>query len=184
MWTQAWQERFDDLIPYPDAPLVNITQVLHDKKYSIHKMYKTAENFFTSIGLYPMTEKFWSRSLFKKPNDRDVACQGAATDLKYHNDFRVRICTEIDDDHFYTIHHEMGHVEYYMSYDKKQPYIYQEGANSAFHEAIGDTIGMYASEFYFVEIILKKKMIFCFSSFTKSFSKIRFYRRRRYKSTL
>ena len=34
-----------------------------------------------------------------------------------------------------------------MAYEKKQPYIYRAGANSAFHEAIGDTIGMYAGEF-------------------------------------
>ena len=147
MWSQVWQERFDDFIPYPDAPLVNITKALHEKKYSIERMYTTAEDFFTSIDLYPMTAKFWDRSLFKKPADRDVACQASAADLKYHNDFRVKICTEIDDSHFYTVHHEMGHVEYYMAYDKKQPFIYQSGANSAFHEAIGDTIGMYASEF-------------------------------------
>jgi peptidyl-dipeptidase A len=150
MWAQVWQERFDDLIPYPDAPLVNITQVLHDKKYSIEDMYITAEDFFTSIDLYPMTPKFWARSLFEKPADRDVVCQAAAADFKYHNDFRVRICTQIDDAYFYTIHHEMGHVEYYMSYGKKQPYVYQTGANSAFHEAIGDTIGMYASKFVLI----------------------------------
>lgn len=146
MWAQAWEERFEDFIPYPDAPLVNITAVLQKKKYSIKKMVTTAESFFTSIGLYPMTSKFWARSMFEKPTDRDVACQAAASDFKYHDDYRVRICTEINAAHFYTIHHEMGHVEYYMSYDKEQPYIYQDGANSAFHEAIGDTIGMYAGE--------------------------------------
>jgi peptidyl-dipeptidase A len=149
MWAQVWQERFDDLIPYPDSPLINITKVLHDKKYSIHKMYTTAEDFFTSISLYPMTSKFWARSMFEKPADRDVVCQAAAADFKYHDDFRVRICTEINDAYFYAIHHEMGHIEYYMCYAKKQPYVYQSGANSAFHEAIGDTIGMYASKFAF-----------------------------------
>jgi peptidyl-dipeptidase A len=93
-----------------------------------------------------MTDKFWARSMFKKPTDRDVVCHAAASDLGYHDDYRVRICTEINDDYFYTVHHEMGHVEYYMSYDEKQPYVYRDGANSGFHEAIGDTIGMYASK--------------------------------------
>jgi len=82
--------------------------------------------------------------LFKKPTDRNAVCQASAFHMGYHDDYRVKICTEINDDYFYTAHHEMGHVEYYMSYDKKQPFVYRDGANSGFHEAIGDTIGMYA----------------------------------------
>ncbi|CAF3694401.1 unnamed protein product [Adineta steineri] len=143
MWAQQWQNRLDDLMPYPDTPLVNITRILYKKKYTIEKMYKTAENFFTSINLYPMTPKFWARSMFTKPVDRDVVCHASAFDFRYHNDYRVKICTIMDDDYFYTIHHEMGHIEYYMSY-ANQRYDYQDGANSGFHEAIGDTIGMYA----------------------------------------
>ncbi|CAF0880032.1 unnamed protein product [Adineta steineri] len=143
MWAQQWQNRLDDLMPYPDVPLVNITRILYKKKYTIEKMYKTAENFFTSINLYPMTPKFWARSMFTKPVDRDVVCHASAFDFRYHNDYRVKICTIMDDDYFYTIHHEMGHIEYYMSY-ANQRYDYQDGANSGFHEAIGDTIGMYA----------------------------------------
>ncbi|CAF3377770.1 unnamed protein product [Rotaria socialis] len=144
MWAQTWHDRFDDLMPYPDAPLVNITEVLLEKKFTTHQMYTTSESFFTSIGLYPMTPKFWARSLFTKPTDRDVVCHPAASDMGYHDDYRVKICTEIDDDYFYTIHHEMGHVEYYMAYGEKQSFAYRDGANSGFHEAIGDTIGMYA----------------------------------------
>ena len=146
MWAQQWHERLEDFIPYPDAPLVNITRMLHKKGYSIHRMYTTAEEFFTSINLYPMTAKFWARSMFRKPTDRDVVCHASASDFEYRDDYRVKICTVIDDDYFYTIHHEMGHVEYYMAYGEKQPSVYRDGANSGFHEAIGDTIGMYASK--------------------------------------
>jgi peptidyl-dipeptidase A len=35
----------------------------------------------------------------------------------------------------------MGHIEYYMSY-RNQPFIFRNGANSGFHEAIGDTIAL------------------------------------------
>jgi peptidyl-dipeptidase A len=145
MWAQTWHDRYFDLAPFNDTPLVNVTDMLLKKKYSIHKLYTTSEEFFTSIGLYPMTPKFWVRSMFKKPVDRDVVCHPSASNLGYHDDFRVKICTEINDDYFYTVHHEMGHIEYYMAYDKSQPYVYRDGANSGFHEAIGDTIGMYAS---------------------------------------
>lgn len=51
------------------------------------------------------------------------------------------MCTTITDDQFNTIHHEMGHIEYYMAY-RNQPTIFKTGANSAFHEAIGDTISL------------------------------------------
>lgn len=51
------------------------------------------------------------------------------------------MCTEVNMDYFETIHHEMGHVQYFMQY-QDQPTIYRSGANCAFHEAIGDTISL------------------------------------------
>lgn len=145
MWAQEWQDRLGDLLPYPDVPLVNITNVLIEKGYTVHQLYETAEQFFTSINLYPMTPKFWARSMFTKPKDREVVCHPSAFDMAYHDDYRVKICTIVNEDYLYTVHHEMGHVEYYMAY-KNQPLFYRDGANTAFHEAIGDTIGMYASK--------------------------------------
>lgn len=44
-------------------------------------------------------------------------------------------------DSFETVHHEMGHIEYFMAY-QDQPTVYRQGANSAFHEAVGDTISL------------------------------------------
>lgn len=51
------------------------------------------------------------------------------------------MCTVVNDETFSTVHHEMGHIEYYMAY-KDQKTIFRTGANSAFHEAIGDTIAL------------------------------------------
>ena len=156
MWAQQWQDRLDDILPYPESPLVNLTKILYEKGYTIDDMYKAAEGFFTSINLYPMSDKFWARSLFVKPTDRQVVCNPSASNMGFHDDYRVKICTEINDNYYYTIHHELGHVEYYMSYEHKQPYRYRQGANIAFHEAIGDTIGMYASMCF----VIKSRKIF------------------------
>ncbi|CAF4001806.1 unnamed protein product, partial [Rotaria sp. Silwood1] len=41
MWAQTWHDRLDDVIPYPDTPLVNITDVLIKKQFSIDQMYTT-----------------------------------------------------------------------------------------------------------------------------------------------
>jgi peptidyl-dipeptidase A len=43
-----------------------------------------------------------------------------------------------------TIHHEMGHIEYYLQY-KEQPVVFREGANPGFHEAIGDLLALSVS---------------------------------------
>ena len=145
MWAQEWNERIDDLLPYPNVPMVNITDILEKEQFTIHQLYKTAEDFFTSINFYSMTPKFWAYSLFEKPIDRDVVCHASAFDMLFHDDYRVKVCTKLTEDYFYTVHHEMGHIEYYMAY-KDQPLYYRAGANPGFHEAIGDTIGMYASK--------------------------------------
>ncbi len=42
----------------------------------------------------------------------------------------------------YVVHHEMGHVEYYMAYRKAQPFRYRKSPTSGFHEAIGDAIAL------------------------------------------
>ena len=38
-----------------------------------------------------------------------------------------------------TSHHELGHIYYFLSYSRPEvPYLLREGANRAFHEAIGE----------------------------------------------
>ena len=51
------------------------------------------------------------------------------------------MCTLITYDDFVTIHHELGHIYYYMLY-WDQPQEYRAGANPGFHEAVGDTLAL------------------------------------------
>ena len=51
------------------------------------------------------------------------------------------MCTNLTEDDFISAHHELGHVEYFISYRNLYP-VFRKGANSAFHEAIGDTIAL------------------------------------------
>lgn len=51
------------------------------------------------------------------------------------------MCTKINFEDFITIHHEMGHIQYYLLY-KGQPKTLRSGANPGFHEAVGDTIAL------------------------------------------
>ena len=51
------------------------------------------------------------------------------------------MCTDINFKDFKTVHHEMGHIQYYLQY-MYIPRLFRGGANPAFHEAIGDTLAL------------------------------------------
>jgi len=141
MWAQSWDNIYDILKPYPNVEEPNLDERLVQKGYTPTKIFKEAEKFFLSMGLIPMTRNFWNHSMIEKPKDRAAECHASATNFYNSFDFRIKMCTSVNAEDFFTVHHEMGHVEYYMSY-KDQPTIFRSGANSAFHEAIGDTIAL------------------------------------------
>lgn len=58
--------------------------------------------------------------------------------------FRIKQCTTVNMQQLFTVHHEMGHVEYYLQY-KELPYSFRRGANPGFHEAIGDVMSLSVS---------------------------------------
>jgi peptidyl-dipeptidase A len=99
------------------------------------------ENFFTSLGFAPLPKTFWERSQFVHPRDREVVCHASAWDVDFADDLRVKMCIEVSADYFTTVHHELGHNFYQRAYDK-QPFLFQNGANDGFHEAIGDSIAL------------------------------------------
>ena len=45
-----------------------------------------------------------------------------------NDDFRIKMCTEVNLDDLITIHHEMGHIQYYLQY-KEKPLEFRGGAN-------------------------------------------------------
>ncbi|RNA14455.1 angiotensin-converting enzyme-like [Brachionus plicatilis] len=141
MWAQSWDNIFDIVVPFPNEEQINFTKVLVNNQYTPIKMFQASEEFFMSLGLFEMAPRFWKFSDIVKPAGRNFQCHASATDFFTGDDFRIKMCTSVDDENFYTIHHEMGHIEYYMAY-KDQPAIFRSGANSAFHEAIGDTIAL------------------------------------------
>lgn len=138
---QTWNDIYDLVAPYPNVSLFNLTKNLIKRNYTVERIFQQSENFFTSIGLYKMTKSFWNNSMFVKPLNREVQCHASAFDFYNGFDYRIKMCTTINEENFYSVHHEMGHIEYFMAY-KDQPLIFKFGANSAFHEALGDTIAL------------------------------------------
>ena len=89
--------------------------------------------------------------MFTKPADREVVCHASAWDLDNKDDLRIKMCIKVNAEDFVTIHHELGHNYYQRAY-KKQPFLYRNGANDGFHEAIGDIVALSITPEYLVQI--------------------------------
>lgn len=104
-------------------------------------MFEISDEFFTSLGLPTNNVSFTGASIIEKPTDRVIQCHASAWDFCDGKDFRIKMCTNINMEDFLVIHHEMGHVQYYIQY-KDLPLPLHTGANPGFHEAVGDTIAL------------------------------------------
>lgn len=51
----------------------------------------------------------------------------------------MKMCADANFEDFLILHHEMGHIQYFMQY-KDLPLPFRNSPNPAFHEGIGDTI--------------------------------------------
>ncbi len=151
MWSQTWGNIYDIVKPPTAAPAYDLTKILVEKKTDAKQMARYGEAFFTSLGFDPLPQTFWERSLFTKPQDRDVVCHASAWDIDNQKDVRIKMCVKIDDEDFQTIHHELGHNYYQMAY-APQPPLYQNSANDGFHEAIGDAIALSVTPEYLKKI--------------------------------
>ena len=141
IWAQDWTNIYDLLGVPGAAGGVDLTPILQQKKIDDHEMMRFGEHFFTSLGFDPLPKTFWDRSLFVKPRDRDVVCHASAWDVDTQEDVRLKMCIQVRDEDFRTIHHELGHNFYQLAY-RHQPYLFQNSANDGFHEAVGDTIAL------------------------------------------
>jgi len=143
MWAQAWGNIYDIVAPANARSSYDLNALLVRNKFDAVKMVKTGEAFYTSLGLPPLPETFWQRSLLVRPRDREVICHASAWDIDDKDDIRIKMCTRVTADDFETVHHELGHNFYQRAYSG-QDYIFRSGANDGFHEAIGDFAGLNA----------------------------------------
>lgn len=112
VWAQQWHNVFDDIKPYKNKTLLDVTPNMlaqvgifyAPKNYSslfiliifpvsknltVRDMFVIAEEFFVSLGLDPMPNNFWQKSIFEKPNDgREMNCHASAWDFYDGKDFR------------------------------------------------------------------------------------------------
>ncbi len=151
MWAQQWSGIYDVLKTDTPGPSYDLTARLNEKGYTPLQMVQTAEAFFVSLGLDPLPATFYERSMITKPEGREVVCHASAWDLDDADDVRIKMCTQVNAEDFYTVHHELGHNYYQRAY-KNQDFLYKNGAHDGFHEAIGDFVSLSITPEYFAQI--------------------------------
>ncbi len=151
IWSQEWNNVYSLMDSPKPAQSYDLTKILQERKTDAKGMVHYGEAFFTSLGFSPLPKTFWERSLLTKPADRDVVCHASAWDIDSKEDVRIKMCMQITEEDFRTIHHELGHNFYQRAYST-QPPLFQNSANDGFHEAVGDTIALSVTPEYLKKI--------------------------------
>ncbi len=156
IWAQDWSNIYPLVAPAHSDAGFSLTDILKQRKIEPLEMVRIGERFYTSLGFAPLPPTFWDRSLFVRPQDREVVCHASAWDIDAESDVRIKMCIKQTEEDFSTIHHELGHNFYQRAY-KDQPPVFRDSANDGFHEAIGDTIALSVTPEYLVRIGLLDK---------------------------
>jgi peptidyl-dipeptidase A len=151
MWAQTWGNIYPLLAPETGGRGYDLTQILKARNTDPKQMVRYGESFFTSLGFEQLPPTFWERSMLTKPLDHDAVCHASAWDIDFEKDVRLKMCIQINEEDFTTVHHELGHNYYQMAYSG-QPFLFRDSANDAFHEAIGDTIALSVTPAYLKQV--------------------------------
>uniref|UniRef100_A0A1B6E7P2 Angiotensin-converting enzyme n=1 Tax=Clastoptera arizonana TaxID=38151 RepID=A0A1B6E7P2_9HEMI len=139
--TQFWDNLYEITVPYKKKTTTDVTPQLIEQKYTPLKMFKISEEFFLSLNLSAMTKSFWINSIIEKPKHRKIICDSTAWDFCDGEDYRIKLCTKVEMGDLFAVHHEMGHIQYYMQY-RHQPLPFRSAPNPGFQEAVGELISL------------------------------------------
>jgi peptidyl-dipeptidase A len=152
VWAQEWGNIYPLVAPRDAAGAgYDLTELIRARNVDALQMTRFGEGFFTSMGFDSLPGTFWERSLLTQPRDRDVVCHASASAVDDADDLRIKMCIEPTAEDFVVVHHELGHNFYQRAY-KHQPFLFRNGANDGFHEAIGDAIALSITPEYLVRV--------------------------------
>jgi peptidyl-dipeptidase A len=144
-WGQGW----DALV---DVPGFDLDAAVAKK--GPEWVVQQAERFYVSLGFAPLPASFWERSsLYPVAKDAGFKknTHASAWHVDLDRDVRSLMSVEANQEWYETTHHELGHVYYYECYSNPDvPIVLREGANRAYHEAIGSLMGLAAMQPRFI----------------------------------
>ena len=132
---------------------LDIDAALKDK--TAEWIVKQGEDFYVSLGWPRLPQSFWEQSsLYPLPADSPYKKNNHASawHMNLENDLRSLMSVEPTAKWYETAHHELGHIYYYVTYTNKDvPPLLRQGANRAYHEAMGSLMGLAAMQRPFLE---------------------------------
>ncbi len=145
-----WGQDWGSLV---DVKGVNLDSALKTK--DAEWIVKQGERFYVSLGFPELPKTFWEKSdLYPAPADSKYKKNNHASAWHMDLDKDVRSLMSIipNSEWYETAHHELGHIYYYISYSNPDvPILLRQGANRAYHEALGSMMGMAAMQKPFME---------------------------------
>ncbi|MBF9239390.1 M2 family metallopeptidase [Hymenobacter sp. BT683] len=140
-WGQDWGSMVD-------VKGLNLDAVLAKK--GAEWQVKQGERFYQSLGFPALPESFYTKSsLYPLPKDAAYKKNNHASawHMDLNNDLRSLMSVEANTEWYETAHHELGHIFYYQTYSNPDvPPLLRQGANRAYHEAIGSMMGLAAKQ--------------------------------------
>src|SRR5262245_12755464 len=147
-WGQDWSALVE-------VPGFDLDQGLKTK--DAEWLVKQAERFYVSLGFEPLPPVFWEKSsLYPVTADAGFKknTHASAWHIDLDRDVRSLMSVEPNTEWYETTHHELGHIYYYLCYTNPSvPVLLREGANRAYHEAVGSLMGLAAMQPRFVATI-------------------------------
>jgi peptidyl-dipeptidase A len=145
-WGQDWSSLVD-------VKGINLDSALSTK--DAEWIVKQGERFYVSLGFPELPKTFWEKSdLYPAPKGAKYKKNNHASAWHIDTDKDVRSLMSVvpNSEWYETASHELGHIYYYISYSNPDvPILMREGANRAYHEALGSMMGMAAMQKPFLE---------------------------------
>jgi len=138
-WGQDWSEMID-------VAGLNLDSIMKTKDEEW--IVKQGERFYVSLGFPELPKSFYEKSsLYPVPANAKYKKNNHASawHMNYDKDVRSLMSVIPNTEWYETSHHELGHIYYYMTYTNPEvPELLREGANRAYHEALGSMMGLAA----------------------------------------
>ena len=138
-WGQSWKGIEDS-----SSKGIDLSDTL--KKKSPEWIVKKGEEFYISLGFPSLPASFYEKSsLYPLPKDASYKKNNHASawHIDLDKDVRSLMSVETNTTWWETSLHELGHIYYFKSYSTPEiPVLLRNGANRAFHEAVGSQLGL------------------------------------------
>lgn len=136
-WGQEWSSMVN-------VDGLNFDAALEEK--GVEWIMEQGEEFYMSLGYDSLPKTFYTESsLYPLPDGAGYKKNNHASawHLNLENDLRSLMSVEPNTRWWNTVLHELGHIYYFKAYSRPEvPIVLRNGANRAYHEAIGTLIGL------------------------------------------